>query len=62
MTKSNFIRDYLETLPDEALLAICRRGGMTEEEIERIRPRPPGPYECEVWPRKRDRRRPIDGA
>jgi hypothetical protein len=51
---TNFIREYLETLPDEALIAICRRAGIPESEIPK--PRKPDPFECEVWPRKRDRR------
>ena len=54
MTKNNFIREYLETLPDKALIAICRRAGIPESEIPK--PRKPGPFECEAWPGKRDRK------
>jgi hypothetical protein len=48
MTKTSFIREYMESLPDDALIAICRWGGVPESEIEKIRPKPPGSYERET--------------
>jgi hypothetical protein len=45
MALNKFLVEYMESLPDKALLAICRWGGMSEAEIKKITPRPPGPYE-----------------
>jgi hypothetical protein len=50
---ANFIREYMESLPDKALIALCRRGGMSEEEIQKRWPRLPGPFERETGRKRR---------